>query len=302
MKRSFLSLFRSWHREPLSDSIVDAAIHGDVPYVQKLITTNPRVVTSATKSGSTLLHLATLHGHESLVEILLAAQADVNAPDGENECTPLHNAAFKGNYRIVELLIEHGANVNAQAGNKAGWTPMYTAMLCQNPGQSMDVQEGQHLDIVALLAAHGGLCSGSANWVTVCGNNFRWGHICPCCAQTTDTVVRVGLWDVPYCRRCLEHIECARLLRKERPESRSQRQCELKSLLSRKCIMPDALAIRFDGTYGDIHTFSWARRNHAELFDHFNAKASDAASRSPHAHEAPKPDRAFPGAKMREEI
>lgn len=45
-------------------------------------------------------------------------------------CSPLHRAASMGKPEMFELLIEEGAEVDSV--DKAGQTPLMTAVICQN--------------------------------------------------------------------------------------------------------------------------------------------------------------------------
>jgi ankyrin repeat protein len=118
-------------------TIRDAALNGDLGWVQALLQANPVLVFSRDNDGNTPLHWAAFAGHKDVAELLLASKAEVNARDG-HAWTPLHEAALGGHKDVAELLLASKADVDAKDNN--GDTPLLTAA------------EG-HKDVVRLLLA-----------------------------------------------------------------------------------------------------------------------------------------------------
>ncbi|HEX5228809.1 MAG TPA: ankyrin repeat domain-containing protein [Bryobacteraceae bacterium] len=128
-----------------SESVSDAAMHGDRATVQSLIQQKADVnaqqadgatalqwavyrddlemadalihaganIGLANREGATPMYLAALHGSAPMIEKLLKAGADVNqlGPEGE---TPLMLAARSGNLAAMRVLLDHHADVNAK--------------------------------------------------------------------------------------------------------------------------------------------------------------------------------------------
>jgi|GEM_PF-5014905 len=130
---------------PRNLELIDAASHGDVERVQRLIEEGANVK-SRDRHGLTPLHWAVLNWAAGMpaqgrglevAALLLQRDAHVNAQDNCDE-TPLHMAE---SVAIAELLVQHGARVGAQ--RKDGVTPLHLAV------------ERQHSGIAALLLHYG---------------------------------------------------------------------------------------------------------------------------------------------------
>jgi len=74
-----MCLFSSCHRKDAGYDFRAAAATGDLAKVQALLKSNPNLVYSKNKSGSTALHWAALYGHKDVAEFLLISKANVNA-------------------------------------------------------------------------------------------------------------------------------------------------------------------------------------------------------------------------------
>jgi ankyrin repeat protein len=108
----------------------EAARHGDLATVKKLVQGGASLAPSGRKGGNTPLGLATYNGHKGVVEFLLANGAEVNAKDDDGDM-PLHDASGanveSGHREIVVLLLRAGAEVNARDGR--GYTPLLKAVV-----------------------------------------------------------------------------------------------------------------------------------------------------------------------------
>ena len=97
---------------------------GDLATISSLVATNPGLVHSREKDGSTPLHAAAWKGELEVAKVLIDLGADVNALS-ENDhygTTPLHAAAHANNRDVVRLLLDSGAD--ASIVNHAGRTPL----------------------------------------------------------------------------------------------------------------------------------------------------------------------------------
>ncbi|PAA79794.1 hypothetical protein BOX15_Mlig007320g2 [Macrostomum lignano] len=66
-----------------------------------------------TKTGESLLYIASQNGHQHVVDLLIKAQADVNLQEFEG-CTPIYIASQNGHSKVVDLLIKAHADVDLQ--------------------------------------------------------------------------------------------------------------------------------------------------------------------------------------------
>lgn len=71
------------------------------------------------RSGQTLLHLATERGLSVLVESLVALGVDVNARDDARGRTPISTACVQGHTETVDVLLQVGAEANIE--DQRGW-------------------------------------------------------------------------------------------------------------------------------------------------------------------------------------
>ena len=124
----------------LSAEINDAARHGDVQAVAKLL--DEGVAPDAKdETGETPLLSASLGGHADVVAILVKRGASTGSRN-DRGLTPLHGAAYAGSLETVQLLVQSGAAVN-DAENVFKVTPLIVA-----------AEEG-HADVISFLAGHG---------------------------------------------------------------------------------------------------------------------------------------------------
>lgn len=121
-------------------ALLDAAKKGDLPRVQRLVTSENINCRDAQGRNSTPLHLAAGYNNFEVAEFLLENGADVNAQD-KGGLIPLHNASSYGHLDIAALLIKHNTVVNAT--DKWGFAPLHEA-----------AQKGR-TQLCALLLAHG---------------------------------------------------------------------------------------------------------------------------------------------------
>jgi len=107
-------------------AIFAAAILGDTPRLEELLTGNRFLVSVMSPDGWTPLHLAAFFGNGSAVRALLNKGASVTARSTNPMAnTPLHAAAAGKHSEIVKLLLDHGANANAR--QHGGWAPLHSA-------------------------------------------------------------------------------------------------------------------------------------------------------------------------------
>ena len=107
-------------------AIFAAAIFGDVPTIEKLLTGNRSLVTAVSPDGWLPLHLAAHFGREEVARALLNKGAEVNARSTNALTnTALHAAAAGRAAGVAKLLVERGADVNAR--QHSGWCPLHAA-------------------------------------------------------------------------------------------------------------------------------------------------------------------------------
>lgn len=110
-----------------SNSIAKAAVRGDLPYLQTLL--SHEQLCEADKSGNTALIWAIEANQVDVVAFLL--QKDVNVDTrGYLGATAVCRAARRGNVEILELLIEKGANLDIP--NEKLQYPLHFAAFKEN--------------------------------------------------------------------------------------------------------------------------------------------------------------------------
>ena len=135
-------------------SIHLAAEEGQLAAVEALITERTDL-DRRTKSGETLLHIASLHGHLKVAQYLLKNSVEVNPWAERATCwtlgyrsklmgsslTPLHYACRMGHFELASLLLDHDAFVNAPSPD--GYTALMMAV------------ETEDTNLVSLLHSRG---------------------------------------------------------------------------------------------------------------------------------------------------
>jgi len=101
----------------------------DARKLEKIITSNPRLLEERNLFRETLLHLASYAGNKEALGILISHGADLNAVDTYG-LTPLHNAVNGDQDEAVELLCRSGASVSIK--DDSGDTPLKLARKRQN--------------------------------------------------------------------------------------------------------------------------------------------------------------------------
>lgn len=94
---------------PVEHKLGDAAEHGDVEAIQKLLQAGANVK-HTDWAGYTALHRAAFNGHADCCEVLIKAGALINAQDAVGGRTPLHQAATRNHKAVAKKLIELGAD------------------------------------------------------------------------------------------------------------------------------------------------------------------------------------------------
>ena len=98
------------------DAFFRAAIKGDLPTIQRLLTSQSNIINVTNEFGITPLMIASFCGRLEVVKVLIQAGANVNATDKDGT-TALMIASFFGHLEVVNTLIGAGANVNATYHN-----------------------------------------------------------------------------------------------------------------------------------------------------------------------------------------
>ncbi|KAK7472590.1 SPT3 Dosage dependent suppressor of Ty-induced promoter mutations-like protein [Stygiomarasmius scandens] len=88
-------------------SLIDTASSLDTPAAQ--IVPVSLALLYQTKSGQTLLHLATMLGYANILKFLIKRNIDLDVRD-RNGCTALHFAAMTGGKETLKLLLQAGAD------------------------------------------------------------------------------------------------------------------------------------------------------------------------------------------------
>jgi ankyrin repeat protein len=155
------------------ESLLQAAMQGDVPALQSFLAANADV-NYARADGSTALSWAVYGNQPRAVELLIRSGADVNAAN-DYGVTPLSLACANGNSAVVQKLLEAGADPNH--ARETGETPLMTcaaagaveaveALLRAGAGvNAQELEEGQtalmwaaarrHSQVIRELIAHG---------------------------------------------------------------------------------------------------------------------------------------------------
>eukprot|EP00756_Hemistasia_phaeocysticola_P053244 Hpha_TRINITY_DN28701_c0_g1::TRINITY_DN28701_c0_g1_i1::g.42413::m.42413 len=121
------------HAQPLQQTISEmdwlrgiwgAAHSGDIPRVERLLSSTADSAREADQHGYYPLHYASSRGLVRVVVLLLNAGADPSAatPGGR---TALHKAAFNGHTEVVRTLLASGALLNARDSD--GLFPVHAA-------------------------------------------------------------------------------------------------------------------------------------------------------------------------------
>eukprot|EP01122_Echinamoeba_exundans_P013977 TRINITY_DN6229_c0_g1_i1.p1 TRINITY_DN6229_c0_g1~~TRINITY_DN6229_c0_g1_i1.p1 ORF type:complete len:781 (-),score=153.69 TRINITY_DN6229_c0_g1_i1:97-2439(-) len=105
-------------------ALIYAVQNGHNTIAKELITYDAELLTLATVSGATPLHVAVQVDRKDMVELLLDAGANVNAKKGDGD-SPLHIACLLNRVGLISYLIERGANLSAK--NNYGATVLHSA-------------------------------------------------------------------------------------------------------------------------------------------------------------------------------
>ncbi len=94
---------------------------------QVVLDRSPELISTYTKNGLSLLHIAVEQNNIDLAKFLIKNGIDSNAGTKADHQTPLHFAAAMGRSEIASLLIDNGADINSQ--DSLDVTPLHLA--CQ---------------------------------------------------------------------------------------------------------------------------------------------------------------------------
>jgi uncharacterized protein len=107
--------------------LMNAAQHGDLEEVLRVLPFGADPNTTDPQSGQTVLMMAAARGHLDLVETLLQFGAGPNVLDRRAGTSALHKACQGGHLAVVEALVEAGAFLDQQTA-ATGHTPLVEAI------------------------------------------------------------------------------------------------------------------------------------------------------------------------------
>lgn len=137
-------------RSPESLQLTIRARLADADGVRALLTKNPKLVSSLTKSERSTLAYATQDEDIAAVRTLLAAGWPLDA-GGQHNASALHWAAFLGNAELTSLILGYGPNLEAVDSDHNG-TPLAWALYGSVEGYRCE--SGDFVSVVnALLDA-----------------------------------------------------------------------------------------------------------------------------------------------------
>ena len=157
----FLRIVSSSSAE-LSESIVDASMHGDIAKIRELLALGAESNT-AHADGMTGLHWSAKNNHDEIIALLVTAGGSTDAVTRIGAHTPLHVASKFGSAKAIKELLLAGSNVNALT--TTGATPLHFAASSGNPesialllehGASLDSKEPQWGQTPLMFAAAAG--------------------------------------------------------------------------------------------------------------------------------------------------
>lgn len=125
-------------------ALVDAAEHGDVETVRRLVAAGGDVNWQNARRDNVFL-VAGARGHVEIVRLALAAGADLRRTNRFGG-TALIPACHYGHVETVRELLKTAIDVNHV--NDLGWTALLEAVILGDGG-------ARHVEIVRLLLAHG---------------------------------------------------------------------------------------------------------------------------------------------------
>ena len=107
-----------------------AAQHDHTHLVQLFLEARPSLVSSTTKDGNTLAHLAAKKGSTDVLKAMFAVDKALvtNAKNRFNSNSPLHLATEGGHIESVKLMLENGVSPTDE--NNDGFTPVHLAAKC----------------------------------------------------------------------------------------------------------------------------------------------------------------------------
>jgi len=129
----------------LAKDMMDAVISKDIGKVQKLLSTNPELVSCKDREDNTPLHMAAYTLNKEITTILLDNKAEINAKNKQG-LTALHQASFctaiidsaeeldnipNKASDIINILLERGADVNSK--NNFDETALHILSGCPYP-------------------------------------------------------------------------------------------------------------------------------------------------------------------------
>ena len=107
-----------------------AAQNDHTNVVKHFLDIRPSLVSSTTKDGNTLAHLAAKKGSVDVLAAMFDIDASLvtQAKNRFNENTPLHLATEGGHLEAVRIMLANGVSPNDE--NKSGFTPIHLAAKC----------------------------------------------------------------------------------------------------------------------------------------------------------------------------
>ncbi|XP_020146166.1 uncharacterized protein [Aegilops tauschii subsp. strangulata] len=93
----------------MDPALHQAAVHGSVASLRRLVAERPGILGSKTPHGNTALHIAAELGHGGFAEEALGVDEKLLVSWNADGDTPLHLAARAGKVDVVELLISRAS-------------------------------------------------------------------------------------------------------------------------------------------------------------------------------------------------
>ena len=117
--------------DELSQKPIHLAAQNDhTNVVKQFLDIRPSLVSSTTKDGNTLAHLAAKKGSVDVLQAMFDIDTALvtNAKNRFNENSPLHLATEGGHLEAVKAMLLNGVSPNDE--NKSGFTPIHLAAKC----------------------------------------------------------------------------------------------------------------------------------------------------------------------------
>ncbi|KAL1541859.1 ankyrin repeat-containing protein-like protein [Salvia divinorum] len=105
-----------------------AAMHGQTPIVEELLSLNPELARGSDSQKSSPLHVAAARGHVEIASKLLSAAPEACWWRDDQGMNPVHVAAMNGHVEVLERLLE-GSCFPAMERLRRGQTVLHLMMM-----------------------------------------------------------------------------------------------------------------------------------------------------------------------------